>query len=37
MPNRGSQISLFEGVDRIAVLLYVLLVGIGMVNILSAS
>ena len=37
MPNRGNQISLFEGVDRIAVLLYVLLVGIGLVNILSAS
>lgn len=37
MPNRGRQISLFEGVDRIAVLLYVLLVGIGLVNILSAS
>ena len=37
MPSRGQKISLFEGVDRIAVLLYVLLVGIGLVNILSAS
>ena len=37
MPSRGQKISLFEGVDRIAVLLYMLLVGIGLVNILSAS
>lgn len=37
MPSRSRQISLFEGVDRVAVLLYVLLVGIGLVNILSAS
>ena len=37
MPSRSHQISLFEGVDRVAVLLYVLLVGFGLVNILSAS
>lgn len=37
MSSRGGKISLFEGVDRIAVLLYVVLVAIGFVNILSAS
>ena len=37
MPSRGQNISLFEGVDRIAVLLYMLLVAVGLVNIISAS
>lgn len=37
MPSRGSKISLFEGVDSIAVLLYVLLVAIGFTNIFSAT
>ncbi len=37
MPSRGQKISLFEGVDRVAVLLYLLLVAIGFVNIISAS
>lgn len=37
MPSRGQKISLFEGVDHITVLLYVLLVAVGLINIISAS
>lgn len=37
MSRSSGKISLFEGVDRVAVLLYVVLVVIGFVNILSAS
>lgn len=37
MPSRGQKISLFEGVDRITVLLYLLLVAVGFINIISAS
>lgn len=39
MPNRGNnaQMPLFEGVDRIAIILYLLLVAAGMVCITSAS
>lgn len=37
MPNRGGKISLFEGVDYITILLYVLLVAFGFVNIFSAT
>lgn len=39
MPKRGNnaQMPLFEGVDRIAVILYLLLVAAGMVCITSAS
>lgn len=39
MPRTGNnrQVSLFEGVDYVAVILYLLLVAVGLVNIISAS
>ncbi|MBQ5874851.1 MAG: FtsW/RodA/SpoVE family cell cycle protein, partial [Alistipes sp.] len=35
--RKKNQISLFEGVDSVAVIIYLLLVAIGFVNIVSAS
>ena len=34
---KKNQISLFEGVDSVAVIIYLLLVAVGFVNIISAS